>query len=330
MNRLPAAFKLPMPVIAAPMFLVSGPRLVIESCKAGIIGTFPALNHRTSEGFEEWLLQIKAELAGFEKSTGKRAAPFGVNLIVNEQLNARLAADLALTVKHKVPLVITSLGAVSSLVKAVQGYGGIVFHDVISVRHAQKAAEAGVDGLIPVCAGAGGHAGTMSPYALIPEIRKFFGGAIALSGAMSTGAHVASALAAGADFAYMGTRFIATQESLAPQEYKDMVVRSCATDVLYLKDISVAPANFLRESVVKAGLDPANIAPKSKEERTAANRMGTPGQQAPKAWKDVWSAGQGVGSVNDCPTVGELVCRMRGEYTEALDSLAARRAAAKL
>ena len=303
---MPNAFagRLRLPAIAAPMFLVSGPDLVVEACKSGVVGTFPALNQRTSEGYEAWLQEISERLAGTD------AAPFGVNLIVHRS-NPRVEADLAITAKHKVPLVITSLGAVPDLVKAVHGYGGLVFHDVINLRHARKAAEAGVDGIIAVAAGAGGHAGTMSPFALVAEIRRFFSGTIILSGAMSSGAHIAAARAMGADLAYLGTRFIATQESLAMPEYKAMVLRADAAGIVYTPAISGVNANFMRESIVAAGLDPENL--------PAHTRMDM--KEEARAWKNVWSAGHGVGTIDDTPPVAALVARLREEYDAARASL---------
>ena len=303
---MPNAFagRLRLPAIAAPMFLVSGPDLVVEACKAGVVGTFPALNQRTSEGYEAWLQEISGRLAGTD------AAPFGVNLIVHRS-NPRVEADLAITAKHKVPLVITSLGAVPDLVKAVHGYGGLVFHDVINLRHARKAAEAGVDGIIAVAAGAGGHAGTMSPFALVAEIRRFFSGTIILSGAMSSGAHIAAARAMGADLAYLGTRFIATQESLATPEYKAMVLRADAAGIVYTPAISGVNANFMRESIVAAGLDPENL--------PAHTRMDM--KEEARAWKNIWSAGHGVGTIDDTPPVAALVARLREEYDAARASL---------
>lgn len=248
---LPECFngKLKLPVVCAPMFLVSGPEIVIEACKSGIVGTFPALNQRESAGFEDWLNEIKTALADHPD-----AAPFGVNLIVHKT-NPRLQADLDLCVAHKVPLVITSLGAVSEVVDAVHSYGGIVFHDVINLRHAHKAAEAGVDGLIAVCAGAGGHAGTMSPFALLAEIRQFFAKTVLLAGSLSSGSHVLSAEVLGADLAYMGTRFISTKESRATGAYKQMIVDANAADIVYTKEISGVFANFLQPSLDVAGID---------------------------------------------------------------------------
>jgi len=228
--KAPFIDELSLPVVAAPMFLISGPKLVLACCKNGIVGTFPALNQRTSEGFEEWLIQIKTELAAFEKETGKKAAPFGVNLIAHHT-NPRLQADLDLCIKHKVPLIITSLGAVSTLVDAVHSYGGLVFHDVIKKRHAIKAADAGVDGLILVAAGAGGHAGTINPISLVAEVKSFFKKTVLLSGCMSNGQDVATALQMGADLAYLGTRFINTTESRAEERYQQMIIDCGASDI---------------------------------------------------------------------------------------------------
>ncbi|MFS8035642.1 NAD(P)H-dependent flavin oxidoreductase [Xanthobacter sp. AM11] len=308
---LPPAFegRLAVPAIAAPMFLVSGPDLVAETCRAGVLGTFPALNARSTALYGDWLDTISGRLAA-----APGAAPFGVNLIVHKT-NARLAADLAVTVEKKVPLVITSLGAVRDVVDAVHSYGGLVFHDVISRRHAEKATEAGVDGIIAVAAGAGGHAGTLSPFALLGEIRRVFAGTLVLSGAMSTGAHIAAAQVMGADLAYLGTRFIATRESLAPPEFKDMLVASSADDVVYTDAISGVNANFLRPSMVRAGLDPANL----------VKHAGLDMASEAKAWRDVWSAGQGVGAVADIPGAGELCARLAREYDAALAAAAARR-----
>ena len=298
------ARNLKFPVVAAPMFLVSGPELVIATCKAGMIGCFPALNARTSEGYETWLDTIAAAL-------GEEDAAFGVNLIVHAT-NTRLMPDLAITVKHKVPLVITSLGAVRDVVDAVHGYGGIVFHDVINSRHAKKAMEAGVDGLILVAAGAGGHAGNQHPFALINEIRQFFSGTILLSGAISTGGDVAAALMAGADLAYMGTRFIATQEAEASGDYKRMLTETTAKDITYTDAISGINANFLTPSLIENGLDPA-AAKDPKHKIDMAHELSPDA----KAWKTIWSAGQGVGSIQDIPSVAELAARLRREFTEA-------------
>lgn len=302
---IPAALQqgLKLPVIAAPMFLVSGPELVIAACKAGVIGTFPALNQRTTEGYSEWLDEIKAAL-------GPEDAQYGVNIIVHNT-NPRVMADLEVTVRHEVPLVITSLGAVKDVVDAVHSYGGLVFHDVTTVRHAQKAAQAGVDGLILVCAGAGGHAGTWSPFALLNEVRQFFDGTILLSGCMSTGRDVATAMMLGADFAYLGTRFINTTESRAPEEYKDMIDEAHAADIVYTPAISGIPANFMSQSLIANGLDPKSLPDKTKVD------LGKELDHEVKAWKSVWSAGQGVGSIDDVPTTAELVARLKREFDEA-------------
>jgi len=300
------------PAIAAPMFLVSGPDLVIATCKAGMIGTFPALNQRTSEGYVEWLEQIEAAL-------GPDDAAYGVNLIVHNT-NTRLMADIALTVEHKVPLVITSLGAVKDVVDAVHSYGGVVFHDVINSRHARKAMEAGVDGLILVSAGAGGHAGNQHPFALLNEIRQFFTGTIILSGALSTGGDVAAALMAGADLGYMGTRFIATAEAEAGDDYKAMLSETTAKDITYTDAISGINANFLTPSLVANGLDP-NAAKDPAHKIDMAHELNPDA----KAWKTVWSAGQGVGSIHDAPPVADLVARLKIEFTMAADGFAAKR-----
>ena len=303
--------RLALPAVAAPMFLVSGPDLVVEACRAGVLGTFPALNQRSSESFESWLDQIEARLAVAE-SAGEQPAPYGVNLIVHRS-NPRVEADLKLIVKHKVPLVITSLGAVSELVDAVHSYGGLVFHDVINIRHAEKATGAGVDGLIAVCAGAGGHAGTLSPFALVPELRSLFDGTILLSGVISTGRHIAAALMLGADLAYLGTRFIATQESMAPDEFKQMILDGRAADIIYTPAISGVAGNFMRASMAANGLDPDNLPP------TPEMNMSREARDK-RAWKHVWSAGQGVGSIHDVPTTAELCARLKREYAEATAS----------
>ena len=313
-NKISLFDGLSIPVIAAPLFLISGPKLVIECCKNGIVGTFPALNQRTSEGFEEWLIQIKTELDKFEKETGKKPAPFGVNLIVHNT-NPRVQADLKICIKHKVPIIITSLGAVSRLVDAVHSYGGIVFHDVVKKRHAEKAAEAGVDGLILVAAGAGGHAGTINPMALISEIKSFFNKTIILSGCISNGRDVASALQMGADLAYMGTRFINTKESRAPQDYKQMIIDSSATDIVYTAAVSGVPASFLRPSLESMGITEEMWTKKAKidfgKELDAA-------QAEAKAWSTIWSAGQGVTNISDDLPVQELVDRITNEFKESI------------
>lgn len=305
---------LSLPVIAAPMFLISGPRLVVECCKNGIIGTFPALNHRSSEGFEQWLVEIKGELEGYTQANGKPAAPYGVNLIVHHT-NGRLEEDLKICVKHKVPIVITSLGAVSEVIEAVHSYGGLVFHDVINRRHAEKAAQAGVDGLILVCAGAGGHAGTLHPAAFVHEVRSFFDKTILLSGCLSTGQDIASAMQMGADFAYLGTRFINTKESQADEAYQDMIIKSGTSDIVYTAAVSGVNANFLRMSLESMGITEEIWSKKAKvdfgKELDAA-------EAEAKAWKTIWSAGQGVTSIKDVLPVKELVARLKTEFREAI------------
>ncbi|HEX2553813.1 MAG TPA: nitronate monooxygenase family protein [Microvirga sp.] len=310
---LPPAFegRLSVPAIAAPMFLVSGPDLVVEACRAGVVGTFPALNQRSNEGYAAWLDAIESRLSAAEASSGRKPAPFGVNLIVH-RTNTRLREDLETTVRHKVPLVITSLGAVSDVVDAVHSYGGVVLHDVINLRHAEKALEAGVDGLIAVAAGAGGHAGTYSPFAFVAELRALTSKLIALSGAISHGREIAAARLLGADFAYLGTRFIATRESLADESYKAMLLASSAKDIVYTPAISGVNANFLRPSIAASGLDPDKLPAGAKLD------MG----HERKVWKHIWSAGQGTGSIADIPATAELCARLAREYEEALASRA--------
>lgn len=289
---------LKLPVIAAPMFLVSGPDLVVEACNAGVIGTFPSLNQRTTEGYRDWIHEIKGRL-------NDDAACWGVNHIVHPT-NPRLMADMMVTVEEKAPLVITSLGAVRDVVDAVHGYGGVVFHDIANIRHARKAAQAGVDGLILVANGAGGHAGIVNPFALVDEVRSFFDGTIILSGCLSTGSDVAAALMMGADFAYMGTRFISTNESGAQPEYKQMIVDAGASDITYTPAVSGIPANFLTPSLIANGIDPKSL-PEHKLDM---------GDEA-KAWKTVWSAGQGAGAVHDILPTAQLVRRLTDEFSEA-------------
>ncbi|HCO83985.1 MAG TPA: nitronate monooxygenase [Arenibacter sp.] len=309
-----AAFikELALPVVAAPMFLISGPQLVIECCKNGIVGTFPALNQRSTEGFEDWLVEIKTELKKYEEETGKKAAPYGVNLIVHPT-NPRLEADLKVCIKHKVPLIITSLGAVSQLVNAIHSYGGLVFHDIIKKRHAEKAAEAGADGLILVSAGAGGHAGTINPMSLVAEIKKFYDKTILLSGCISTGRDIASALQMGADLAYMGTRFINTEESKASEEYRQMIINAGASDVIYTAAISGVHANFLGASLKAAGITEEDL----KKDRKID--FGKELNTEAKAWKTIWSAGQGVTTINNVESVSELVANLKSEFKSAIE-----------
>lgn len=304
---------LSLPVVAAPMFLISGPQLVIECCKNGIVGTFPALNQRTSEGFEQWLIEIKTALAAFEKETGKKAAPFGVNLIVHPT-NPRLEADVMLCVKHQVPLVITSLGAVSQVVNAIHSYGGLVFHDIIKKRHAEKAAEAGVDGLILVSAGAGGHGGTINPMSLVAEIKKFFHKTILLSGCISTGRDVATAMQMGADLAYMGTRFINTKESQATEEYRNMIIEAGASDVVYTAAISGVHASFLAASLKAAGITEEDL------KKDVKIDFGKELDTEAKAWKTIWSAGQGVTTIENVQPINELVADLKADFKAAIEA----------
>ncbi len=311
---LPAPFagRLRLPAIAAPMFLVSGPRLVVEACKAGVSGTFPALNQRTSEGYADWLEEITAGLAAVECETGRRPAPFGVNLIVHPT-NTRLQADLAVTCRAKVPFVITSLGAVREVVDAVHAYGGIVLHDVTNARHAEKAIAAGADGIIAVAAGAGGHAGTVNPFALVAELRPIAAGKLlVLAGAISTGGDIAAAIASGADLAYLGTRFIATEESLAHADYKAMLVASGSSDIVYTPKVSGIPANFLKPSLMRAGVDLDAI--------SGDGHKLDLGNEA-KAWSTVWSAGHGVTAIADVPRVGVLVETLNTEFHYAIERM---------
>lgn len=310
---IPAALRrnLALPVIGAPMFIVSTPALVIAQCRSGVIGAFPALNARPPELLDAWLAQIKAELAA-----DPQAAPFAVNQIIH-QSNTRLERDMALCVKHEVPLIVTSLRAPGEIVPAVHAYGGLVFHDVISVRHAEKALEAGVDGLILVCAGAGGHAGTLSPFALVGEIRKFYDGPIALSGAIANGASILAAQAMGADFAYIGTRFIATEEANAAPAYKQALRDAAAADIVYTPYFTGVHGNYLKQSIAAAGLDPENLPVRDK----SAMNFGSDAAAGAKAWRDIWGAGQGVGLIADVLPTGEVITRMKEEYNAARAAL---------
>lgn len=308
---------LSLPVVAAPMFLISGPQLVIECCKNGIVGTFPALNQRTTDGFESWVIEIKEALAKFEAETGKKPAPFGVNLIVH-QSNPRVEADLAICVKHKVPLIITSLGAVSQLVDAVHSYGGLVFHDIIKKRHAEKAAAAGVDGLILVSAGAGGHAGITNPMSLVAEVRSFYNKTILLSGCISNGRDIASALQMGADLAYMGTRFINVEESNADEDYRQMIIDSNASDIVYTAAVSGVNANFLRPSLEAMGITEEMWGNSKKID--FGSGLDAAKAEA-KAWKTIWSAGQGVTSIKDVLPVQHLVQQMKQDFLVSIDAL---------
>ncbi|MEM1205352.1 MAG: nitronate monooxygenase family protein [Acidobacteriota bacterium] len=319
-SRVPFADRLSIPVVAAPMFLISGPKLVTEACKHGVVGTFPALNQRSTEGFDDWLKEIRADLDAFAQREGREAAPYGVNLIVHRS-NPRVQADLEVIVKHEVPLVITSLGAVSELVDAVHSYGGLVYHDVTNRRHAEKAAQAGVDGLICVAAGAGGHAGTLNPMPVLAEMRSFFDGTLLLSGCISNGVDVASAMQMGADLAYLGTRFINTTESRADEAYRQMIIDSRVADIVYTAAISGVPANFLRPSLEAMGITQEMW---SRAAKVDFGKELDAAEAEAKAWKTVWSAGQGVTTIDDVLPVGELVARLKSEYRGALEAQAGR------
>lgn len=310
---IPAALgrNLALPAIGAPMFIVSGPELVIAQCKSGVIGAFPALNARPEATLEEWLVRIKAALAA-----DPQAAPYAVNQIIHPS-NTRLEFDLALCVKHEVPLIITSLAAPTAVVPRVHAYGGLVFHDVISVRHAEKALEAGVDGLILVCAGAGGHAGTLSPFALVGEIRRFYAGPIALSGAIAGGGAILAAQAMGADLAYIGTRFIATTEANAAPAYKQALVDAAAADIVYTPYFTGVHGNYLKQSIVAAGLDPNSLPVRDK----SAMDFGAAAASGAKAWRDIWGAGQGVGGIDEVMPTATLVARLKEEYRAAKAAL---------
>lgn len=309
---LPAVLQnLTIPVIASPMFIASGPALVAAQCKAGIVGSFPALNARPKELLDTWLTDLQKELADYQaRNPGVRVGPIAVNQIVHHS-NERLAHDVEVCVRHKVPIIISSLRAPPvEMLDAIHSYGGIVLHDVINIRHAQKALEAGVDGLILVASGAGGHAGTLSPFALVGEVRRFFDGPLALSGSIATGDAVLAAQAMGADFAYIGSRFLATQESNVTEDYREAIIESSAADVVYTNLFTGVHGNYLKKSIVAAGLDPENL-PESDKTKMSFN-SGTA-----KAWRDIWGAGQGVGLMHDVPTTAELVERLKTEYNAA-------------
>jgi nitronate monooxygenase len=298
------------------MFIVSNPELVIEQCKAGVVGSFPALNARPKEQLEAWLERIRTELAA---SPG--AAPYAVNQIIHAS-NERLAHDMDVCERFRVPIIITSLRAPDEIVPRVHGWGGVVFHDVISVRHARRAMQAGVDGLILVCAGGGGHSGALSPFALVHEVRSFFKGTILLAGAIATGDAVLAAQAVGADLAYIGTRFIATREANARPEYKQMIVDSAAGDVVYTSLFTGVLGNYLKKSVSASGLDPDNLPSADK----ASMNFGSGGNMEKKAWRDIWGAGQGVGCIDDVAPTAEVVARLAREYDAARARLAAQAA----
>ena len=315
---LPKALQgLRLPVIAAPMFTVSYPELVKAQCMAGIVGSFPALNARPPELLDEWLTQIQEELATYQSAHPQRqVGPIAVNQIVHIS-NTRLEQDMHVCVKHRIPIYITSLRApIKEMIDAVHSYGGIVLHDVISLRHAEKALEAGVDGLILVAAGAGGHAGGLSPFALVGEVRKVFQGPIVLSGAISNGSSILAAQAMGADFAYMGTRFIASQEAHANSAYKDAIVQAQAADIVYTDYFTGILGNYIKQSIENAGLDPNNLPagdPGAFAKLSQENKDGA----ASKAWKDIWGAGQGVGLIHDIPSVAQIVDNLETGYQAA-------------
>jgi nitronate monooxygenase len=305
--------RLAIPVIGSPLFIVSNPELVIAQCKAGIVGSFPALNARPAEELERWLVRITEALAEHDRLHPERpSAPFAVNQIVHKT-NDRLEHDVAMCVKYKVPLVITSLGARPEVNEAIHSYGGMVLHDVIDQKFAHKAIEKGADGLILVATGAGGHAGTQSPFALVQETRQWFDGPIALSGSISTGASVLAAEAMGADFGYIGSAFIATKEANASEGYKQAIVEGSAQDIVYTNLFTGVHGNYLRPSIVAAGMDPDNLP----ESDPSTMKFGSGGSNKSKAWRDIWGCGQGIGAVGDVPSAGEYVARLIRQYDAA-------------
>lgn len=317
MSKLPAPLNhLPFPVIGSPLFIISNPKLVIAQCIAGVVGSMPALNARPAEQLEEWLIEITAALAAYNKANpDKPAAPFAINQIVHKS-NDRLEHDMAMCVKYKVPIIITSLGAREDINAAAHSYGGVVMHDVINNKHARKAIEKGADGLIAVAAGAGGHAGVKSPFALIQEIRQWFDGPVALSGAISTGDAVLAAQAMGADFAYIGSAFIATEEARAAEAYKQAIVDSNSDDIVYSNLFTGVHGNYLAPSIRAAGMDPENL-PVSD-----ASKMNFGGDKS-KAWKDIWGCGQGIGAVNKIQSTADFVAQLKREYAQARERLLA-------
>jgi nitronate monooxygenase len=316
---LPASLAdtLSLPVIGSPMFIVSGPELVIAQCLNGVVGAFPALNARPAEQLDLWITRIKTELAAAKAADPMRkVAPFAVNQIVHAS-NDRLMHDMEVCVRHEVPIIITSLRAPNEVVNAAHSYGGLVFHDVTTIRHAQKALEAGVDGLILVCAGAGGHAGTLSPFALVGEVRRFFDGPIILSGAIATGQAILATQAMGADLAYIGTRFIATEEGNAAQGYKEMIVEAAAADIVYTPFFTGVPGNYLKPSIAAQGLDPDDLPHADKSKMSF-------GSGTAKAWRDIWGSGQGVGLIDDAPSAATVIERLKTEYEQAKAALCSR------
>ena len=313
--------KLRLPVVGAPLFIVSGPELVIAQCKAGIVGSFPALNARPQSMLGEWLTRIKEELAEYDRENPESpSAPYAVNQICHAS-NDRLMDDMQTCVDHEVPIIITSLRPPLEIVEAAHSYGGVVFHDVINVKHAKKAAEQGVDGLILVCAGAGGHAGSLSPFSLVREVKEWFDGTVLLSGSIGDGHSIAGALAMGADLAYLGTRFIATEEANADKGYKDMLIESAADDIVYSSLFTGVNGNYLKPSIAKAGLDPDNLPGADKSKMN----FGSGGNMKTKAWKDIWGSGQGIGGITDAPSVDSLVKTMKDQYDQAFNELLEKR-----
>jgi len=317
MSLPPILQNLEMPIVGAPMFIVSGPELVIAQCKAGIVGSFPALNARPAEELEKWIVRIKLELEQYQKDNpDKKVAPFAVNQICHPS-NNRLKHDTEICTKHEVPIIITSLQANQDVYDACHSYGGTILHDVVNIRHSKKALSMGADGLIAVCSGAGGHAGRLSPFALIPEIRQFHDGPLLLSGSIATGGSVAAALAIGADLAYIGTRFIASKEANASEGYKNEIIESSGGDIVYSSLFTGVHGNYLRGSIKKAGLDPDNL---PTADKTSMN-FGSSGNTDAKAWKDIWGAGQGVGSVHNSPSVQDIVDQFKAEYDDAVQRI---------
>ena len=313
--------KLRLPVVGAPLFIVSGPELVIAQCKAGIVGSFPALNARPQSMLGEWLTRIKEELAEYDRENpDSPSAPYAVNQICHAS-NDRLMDDMQTCVDHEVPIIITSLRPPLEIVQAAHSYGGVVFHDVINVKHAKKAAEQGVDGLILVCAGAGGHAGSLSPFSLVREVKEWFDGTVLLSGSIGDGHSIAGALAMGADLAYLGTRFIATEEANADKGYKDMLIESAADDIVYSSLFTGVNGNYLKPSIAKAGLDPDNLPGADKSKMN----FGSGGNMKTKAWKDIWGSGQGIGGITDAPSVDSLVKNLKHQYDQAFKEMIEKR-----
>ncbi len=319
MSKLPPVLaNLPLPIIGSPLFIISNPKLVIAQCKAGVVGSMPALNARPAAQLEEWLIEITEELAAYNKANpDKPAAPFAINQIVHKS-NDRLEHDMEMVVKYKVPIVITSLGARTDVNDAVHSYGGVTLHDVINNKFAQKAIEKGADGIVAVAAGAGGHAGIKSPFALIQEIRQWFDGPIALSGAIATGGAVLAAQAMGADFAYIGTAFIATEEARASDAYKQAIVEGTSDDIVYSSLFTGVHGNYLAPSIVNAGMDPANL---PEGDVKTMSFSGGDGSKA-KAWKDIWGSGQGIGAISEVSSAGVFIEKLKREYPEARQRLA--------